>query len=160
MQLRYNVHFGNWGPKFMMAKYHPGVHKYALFVVAWALVLLTAGALVTSEDAALAVPDWPLSYGTLNPPMVGGIAFEHSHRLIAAALGLFIIGLAFLLWRYDERPWMKYLGFAALFGVGRRAACGFRPLAGRTRRVRSCPAPSFVAARIRRLSPALPRNST
>jgi len=101
----------------MMAKYHSGVHKYALFVVAWAVLLLTAGALVTSEDAALAVPDWPLSYGTLNPPMVGGIAYEHSHRLIAAGLGLLIIALAFLLWKYDERPWMKYLGFAALGGV-------------------------------------------
>jgi cytochrome c oxidase assembly protein subunit 15 len=94
-----------------------GIHKYALFVVAWALTLLTAGALVTSEDAALAVPDWPLSYGSLNPPMVGGIAFEHSHRLIAAGLGVLIVGLAFLLWRYDERPWVKYLGLAAVGGV-------------------------------------------
>jgi len=109
--------FQVWGLKFMMAKYHPGVHRYALFVVAWAVVLLTAGALVTSEDAALAVPDWPLSYGTLNPPMVGGIAFEHSHRLIAAGLGLLIIVLAYLLWRYDERPSMKYLGLAALGAV-------------------------------------------
>jgi cytochrome c oxidase assembly protein subunit 15 len=98
----------------MKATDHPGVHKYALFLVAWAVILLTAGALVTSEDAALAVPDWPLSYGTLNPPMVGGIAFEHSHRLIAAGLGLFIIILAFLLWRYEARRWMKWLGFAAL----------------------------------------------
>lgn len=98
----------------MKATYHSGVHKYALFLVAWAVVLLTAGALVTSEDAALAVPDWPLSYGTLNPPMIGGIAFEHSHRLIAAGLGFFIIILAFLLWRYDERPWMRWFGLAAL----------------------------------------------
>ncbi len=101
----------------MMATYHSGVHKYALFLVLYATILLTAGALVTSEDAALAVPDWPLSYGTLNPPMVGGIALEHSHRLIAAGLGFLIIILAFLLWRLDERPWMKYLGFAALGGV-------------------------------------------
>jgi len=49
--------------------------------------------------------------------MVGGIAFEHSHRLIAAGLGFLIVILAFLLWRYDERPWMKWLGFAALGGV-------------------------------------------
>jgi cytochrome c oxidase assembly protein subunit 15 len=98
----------------MKATYHPGIHKYALFLVAWAAVLLTAGALVTSEDAALAVPDWPLSYGTLNPPMVGGIAFEHSHRLIAAGLGLLIIVLAFLLWRYEKRPFMRWFGFAAL----------------------------------------------
>lgn len=101
----------------MKATYHPGVNKFALFVVVWATMLLTAGALVTSEDAALAVPDWPLSYGTLNPPMVGGIAFEHSHRLIAAALGLLVIVLATLLWRYDERPSIRYLGLAALGGV-------------------------------------------
>jgi heme a synthase len=100
-----------------MATDRSGIHKYALFVVAWALILLTAGALVTSEDAALAVPDWPLSYGSLNPPMVGGIALEHSHRLIATGLGVLIIGLAFLLWRYDERPWVKYLGLAAVGGV-------------------------------------------
>lgn len=98
----------------MKARYHSGVHKYALFLVAWTVALLTAGALVTSEDAALAVPDWPLSYGTLNPPMVGGIAIEHSHRLIAAGLGFLIIVLAFLLWTYEERLWMRWLGFAAL----------------------------------------------
>jgi heme a synthase len=101
----------------MTATYHSGIHKFAVFVVGWAVILLTAGALVTSEDAALSVPDWPLSYGTLNPPMVGGILFEHSHRLIAGGLGILIIGLLFLLWRYDERPWIKYLGLAALAGV-------------------------------------------
>ncbi len=107
-----------------MAKYRSGIHKYALFVVAWAVILLTAGALVTSEDAALAVPDWPLSYGSLNPPMVGGIAFEHSHRLIAAGLGVLILGLAFLLWRYDRRPSVKYLGIAAVAGVIVQGALG------------------------------------
>lgn len=100
----------------MKATYHPGIHKFAVFVAAYAVVLLTAGALVTSEDAALAVPDWPLSYGTLNPPMVGGIAFEHSHRLIAAGLGLLVIVLAVKL-RKEERPWLRYLGWAAVGGV-------------------------------------------
>ncbi len=101
----------------MKATYHPAVYKYSLFVVVWAAILLCAGALVTSEDAALAVPDWPLSYGTLNPPMVGGIAFEHSHRLIATGLGILIIVLAALLWKREERRWVKYLGLAALGGV-------------------------------------------
>ncbi|MFI5097216.1 MAG: heme A synthase [Candidatus Acidiferrales bacterium] len=108
----------------MKATYHPGVHKFALFVVCWTIVLLTAGALVTSEDAALAVPDWPLSYGTLNPPMVGGIAFEHSHRLIAAGLGFLVIILAFLLWRSDERPHVRWLGAAAVAGVCLQGALG------------------------------------
>jgi len=101
----------------MKATFHSGVHKFALFVVAWAALLLCAGALVTSEDAALAVPDWPLSYGSVTPPMVGGIAFEHSHRVIAAILGLLIIALAIVLWRKDERPVVRWLGIAALGGV-------------------------------------------
>ena len=89
-------------------KYHSFVHKFALFVVAWTVFLLTAGALVTSNDAALAVPDWPLSYGTLNPPMVGGIFYNFSgHRVIAAILGLLIIILAALIWKKDERPWLS-----------------------------------------------------
>jgi cytochrome c oxidase assembly protein subunit 15 len=100
----------------MKATYHPGIHKFAIFVAAYAVILLVAGALVTSEDAALAVPDWPLSYGTLNPPMVGGIAFEHSHRMIAAGLGLLVIILAVLL-RKEERPWLRYLGWIAVAGV-------------------------------------------
>jgi heme a synthase len=101
----------------MKATYHSSVHKFALFVVAWAVLLLSAGALVTSEDAALAVPDWPLSYGSITPPMVGGIAFEHTHRVIAAILGLFIIILSVMLWRKEERPWVKWLGVAAVAGV-------------------------------------------
>lgn len=101
----------------MKATYHSAVHKFALFVVAWAVLLLCAGALVTSEDAALAVPDWPLSYGSFTPPMVGGIAFEHTHRVIAAILGLFIVILSVMLWRKEERPWVKWLGVAAVGGV-------------------------------------------
>jgi cytochrome c oxidase assembly protein subunit 15 len=105
------------GLEIMKAMYHSFIHKFSLFVVAWTVFLLTAGALVTSNDAALAVPDWPLSYGTLNPPMVGGIFYEHGHRVIAAILGLLIIILAAMLWKKDERPWVRYLGLAAIGGV-------------------------------------------
>ena len=101
----------------MKATYHSGVHKFALFVVAWAVLLLCAGALVTSEDAALAVPDWPLSYGSITPPMIGGIAYEHSHRVIAAILGLLIVILSIVLWRKDERPSVRWIGVAAVGGV-------------------------------------------
>jgi len=57
----------------MKSAFHPGVHKFAVFVFYWTILLLVAGALVTSNDAALAVPDWPTSYGTFTPTMYGGI---------------------------------------------------------------------------------------
>ncbi len=98
----------------MTSAYNPGVHKFAIFLAVCTFCLLIAGALVTSNDAALSVPDWPLSYGTLTPPMVGGIRYEHSHRVIAATVGLLTIVLAFLLWRKDERRWVRNLGFAAI----------------------------------------------
>jgi heme a synthase len=93
---------------------NPGVHKFAIFLAVCTFCLLIAGAMVTSNDAALSVPDWPLSYGTLTPPMVGGIRYEHTHRVIAATVGLLTIVLAFLLWRKDERRWVRNLGFAAI----------------------------------------------
>jgi len=104
----------------MKATFHPGVHKYAVFVVCWTAGLLTAGALVTSNDAALAVSDWPTTFGSFFPPLrflTGGALIEHTHRVIAAILGMWIIGLAYLLARYDERPWLKKLGYAAVAGV-------------------------------------------
>ena len=79
---------------------------------------------MTSNDAALAVPDWPLSYGTLNPPMVGGIFYEHSHRLIAGALGIFTIILAIVVWRSDQRPWLRWFSVFAVLGVLAQAVLG------------------------------------
>ena len=104
----------------MKATYHPGIHKFAIFVVCWATLLLTAGALVTSKDAALSVADWPTSFGTWFPPLrflTGGALYEHSHRVIAFILGVFITILAGLLWKKEERPWLRALGFIALAGV-------------------------------------------
>jgi heme a synthase len=97
--------------------YNRALHVYAVFTACCTLILLVAGALVTSNDAALAVPDWPLSYGSLTPPMVGGIFYEHSHRVIAAVVGLFTIVLAAWLWRRDPRPWVRWLGLGAVAAV-------------------------------------------
>jgi heme a synthase len=76
-----------------------------------------AGALVTSHDAGLAVPDWPLSYGSLMPPMVGGIFWEHGHRMIATLVGILTIVLAILLARFEPRRWVRNLGWTALLLV-------------------------------------------
>jgi len=88
--------------------------------VAWAtFFLIVAGALVTSNDAGLSVPDWPTSFGSLYklPPMVGGIKWEHSHRMIAEFIGLLIIVVAVWTQRVERRPWMRALGWTALAAV-------------------------------------------
>ena len=70
----------------MTTTYNPGIHRFAKFVVAWTVLLFIAGALVTSNNAALSVPDWPKSFGTWFPSLrqlAGGAFFEHSHSVIA-----------------------------------------------------------------------------
>jgi heme a synthase len=101
----------------MPAIYNRSVHRYAIFLAVCTFLLLIAGALVTSNDAALSVPDWPLSFGSLTPPMVGGIRYEHTHRVIAALVGLLTIVFAVLLWRRDQRRWVRGLGLAAVGAV-------------------------------------------
>ncbi len=82
----------------------------------WTFFLIIAGALVTSNDAGLSVPDWPTSFGSLYkiPRLVGGVKFEHTHRMIAQMAGLLTIILAVWTWRAEKRRWMRYLGLAAL----------------------------------------------
>jgi len=101
----------------MNAEHNPSLHRYAVFTACCTFLLLIAGALVTSNDAGLSIPDWPLAYGSLTPPMVGGIRYEFTHRVIATCIGLLTIGLAAWLWRAEKRPWMRWLGLAALGGV-------------------------------------------
>jgi cytochrome c oxidase assembly protein subunit 15 len=87
-----------------------------VFTTTATFCLIVAGALVTSNDAGLSVPDWPTSFGSLYkiPHMVGGIRFEHTHRMVAEFVGLLTIVIAIWTWRADKRPWMKGLGIAAL----------------------------------------------
>ena len=78
--------------------------------------MIVAGALVTSNDAGLSVPDWPTTFGSLYriPPMVGGVKFEHGHRMVAELIGLLTIILAVWTWRAEHRSWMRKLGAIAL----------------------------------------------
>ena len=101
----------------MQLNYSPAnrnVHRFAVFTAICTFFLVIAGALVTSNDAGLSVPDWPLSYGSLLPPMVGGIFYEHGHRMIAATVGFLTIIQAIWLWRVEDRRWVRNLGLAAL----------------------------------------------
>ena len=98
------------------------LHRYAKFVSASTVLLIVAGGLVTSTGSGLSVPDWPTSYGwsMFTFPlrnMVGGIFYEHGHRLIASSVGGFTIVLALWLWLAEPRRWVRWLGFAALGSV-------------------------------------------
>jgi cytochrome c oxidase assembly protein subunit 15 len=83
------------------------------------LFLILAGALVTSTGSGLSVPDWPTTYGynMFTFPMhlmVGGIVYEHGHRLVASSVGFFTIILTVWLWIRDRRAWLRWVGVAAL----------------------------------------------
>ncbi len=90
-----------------------------MFLAGATLVLIVLGALVTSNDAGLSVPDWPTSFGSFYkiPPMVGGVKYEHGHRMFAEFIGLLIIAMAVWTQRVEQRKWMKVLGWIALAAV-------------------------------------------
>ncbi len=93
------------------------LHRYAVLWSFCTLFLVVAGGLVTSNDAGLSVPDWPLSYGKLMPPMEGNIFYEHGHRMVATTVGLLTIGMAVWLMRAERRRWLKNLGWISLVAV-------------------------------------------
>jgi len=97
-------------------------HRYVKLVTACTVLLITAGGMVTSTESGLSVPDWPTSYGwnMFTFPVskwVGGIRYEHSHRLIASTVGFLTIILAAWTWRVEPRRWVRRLAFVALGAV-------------------------------------------
>jgi len=102
--------------KSIQLPYNSGLHRFAIFTACITLLLIVAGALVTSNDAGLSVPDWPTSFGSIYkiPHMVGGVRYEHSHRMLAEFVGLLTIVLAIWTWRVEKRRWLRWLGVAAL----------------------------------------------
>lgn len=89
-----------------------------------AFFLLFAGGMVTSTGSGLAVPDWPLSFGTLNPPMIGGIFFEHGHRLIAGFVSVMTLSLLILAQRPAVPPSARTAALLASAGIILQALLG------------------------------------
>jgi cytochrome c oxidase assembly protein subunit 15 len=99
-----------------------GLHAFAVGVAGATLLLVFAGGLVTSTESGLSVPDWPTTYGQnmFTFPVskwVGGIRYEHVHRLIASCVGLLTVVLAIWLSRREPRRWVRRLGYVALGAV-------------------------------------------
>src|SRR5580765_8956719 len=102
------MHLNNVGPLWL--------RRYAVFVVCCTFVLVIAGGLVTSNDAALSVPDWPLSWGRLVPTLEGGIRYEFAHRVAAMLVGLLTVGLA--LGMQTRLAWAAVIVVLAQAGLG------------------------------------------
>jgi cytochrome c oxidase assembly protein subunit 15 len=101
-----------------------GLRRFSKILVGATLFLIFAGSLVTSTGSGLAVPDWPLSYGMVFPPMVGGVFYEHGHRLIAATVGFLTVCLAIWIFLQENRRWMKRLGGVAILLVVMQGVLG------------------------------------
>ena len=104
------------------AQTNPWLRRFAWLLAALTLLLICSGGMVTSKGVGLAVPDWPTTFGYnmfLFPvsQWVGGIFFEHTHRLIASAVGFLTIILSVWLWRAETRCWLRWSGVAALGAV-------------------------------------------
>ena len=100
------------------------LHIFCVVLAACTFILIIAGGLVTSNDAGLSVPDWPLSYGQWMPDMVGGVFYEHGHRMIAAVVGLLTFILNGLLFLVKADRALKRLGLIALAAIFVQAMLG------------------------------------
>jgi len=128
-------------------------HRIACLTAAATLALILAGGLVTDTGSALAVPDWPTTFGYnlfLYPwsKMVGGVLYEHSHRLLGALVGLLTVGLALALWRGERPGWVRALGVAAVLLVAVQGVLGGLRVLLRAETiaiVHGCLAPAFFA---------------
>src|ERR1700682_2455418 len=98
------------------------LNRFAWLTAVATLFLICSGGMVTSKGVGLAVPDWPTTFGYnmfLFPvsKWVGGVFFEHTHRLLASSVGFLTIILAIWLWRTDDRQRVRNLGLVALGAV-------------------------------------------
>ena len=92
-------------------------HRFAVFTAVATYVLLFLGGLVTSTGSGLAVPDWPLSFGQVMPEMVGGVLYEHGHRMAASAVGFLTVVLGVWTVVRETRPGVRALGILMVVAV-------------------------------------------
>ncbi|CUS80910.1 cytochrome c oxidase assembly protein subunit 15 [Candidatus Kryptonium thompsonii] len=104
--------------------YSKGLHRFAVLTAAFIGFLIGVGASVTSTGSGDAVPDWPLSYGTLFPRMVGGVFYEHGHRLVAGTAAILITILMIWLLRSNQPKYVKTFGVIAFVAVLLQAILG------------------------------------
>ena len=93
------------------------LHCFSVFLMLSTLALLFAGAMVKSTGSGLAVPDWPLSYGQVMPPMVGGVFYEHGHRMVASFVGVCTTILVLWIVYAEPRSWVRRVALAAMGAV-------------------------------------------
>jgi cytochrome c oxidase assembly protein subunit 15 len=112
--------------KAIQTPYHRAHHLFAMFTACATLVVITAGALVTSNDAGLSVPDWPTSFGYLVkvPSFVGGIRFEWTHRMLAGSLLTLTLAIAAWTLLIERRRWLRWLAIGAFCTVVVQAILG------------------------------------
>ncbi|MFN2542814.1 MAG: heme A synthase [Chthoniobacterales bacterium] len=112
----------NDDPESIRGRYSKWLNRFAWFTAFATLLLICSGGMVTSKGAGLAVPDWPTTFG-YNMFMfpvskwIGGIFFEHTHRLIASTVGFLTIILAVWIWRTEDRQSLRNLTLIAVAGV-------------------------------------------
>ena len=99
-----------------------GLHRFAFFTACCTAFLIFVGGLVTSTESGLSVPDWPTTYGwnMFTFPLekwVGGIRYEHGHRLVASFVGLLTVILAVWTYLKEKRAWVRRLALIALLAV-------------------------------------------
>ena len=91
-----------------------GLHRFAILTATATFALIFIGGLVTSTGSALAVPDWPLAFGRLVPPLVGGVRFEYGHRVAAGVVVALVAILASWTWIVEPRAWVRKTAYAAV----------------------------------------------
>ena len=109
--------------------YNPWLHRFIVVTAIATFLLLGSGGMVTSHEAGMSVPDWPNTYGYnmfLFPvsKWMGGIFYEHTHRLLASGIGFLTTVLVVWLWFKDSRKWMRWLGVLAFVLVALQGVLG------------------------------------